>query len=344
MYVIFIINRNTIKDFRLYSNIYVDDEQIDENNDYSSSNNTKLQEEPHNDVNNNNNNNHNNNKLNINFINSQFHNDYRDVITVFNNLVPSNKQVFNIENIPLDYSEPDMNEIKGIVRSFIARVNNSLENLSSIERNPSTGWDEPLVDKSIKSGWEKHYEKLGVPTSLYRDPIGIQKVKTVAVKRIQKYEINNEAKYSCIIVLQKLSARDQLVIKVSFVIDKSVLSNENGYLEKDEIDLPVVIEEIFIEGFLSNEGYDTDRQFSLLRNKYYDLNDMEHNNILDPKDIHQNLLQNLEDKRSMRTSRHLLMNEQDYAQKSTELSPCNYISYHNTRTIVDDMTTPKIFT
>ena len=270
--------------------------------------------------------------------------DYRDVITVFNNMVPSNKQVFNIENRPLDYSEPNMEEIKGLVRSFVSEVNNNLSNLTSAERNPNTGWDEPLVDKNMQSGWEKQYEQLGIPTSLYPEPLGVQKVKTIAVRKIQKYEIDTEAKYTCIIILQKMKAKEQMVVKVSFVIDKSVLSDENGYLVNNIIDLPVVIENIFIDGFLSNSGHDTDKQYSLLRNKYYDLNDMEYNNLINNDEIHQQLLNNLQQKTYEKEKRHLMMDEQTYAQKTTELNPCNNLSYHNTRTIIDDMTTPAIFT
>ena len=168
--------------------------------------------------------------LNKNFINTQFHNDYRDVITAFNNMVPSSKQIFNIENIPLDYSEPDVGEVKGLVKSFISNVNENTSNLETIERNSNTGWDEPLVTKRVNSGWDNFCNKLGIPPSIYDKPLGVQKVKLLAIKRIQKYETDNQSKYTCIVVLQKKHANDQMVVKVSFVIDKNVLNNDTPLL------------------------------------------------------------------------------------------------------------------
>ena len=43
--------------------------------------------------------------LNPNFLNIQFHNDYRDLMTAIHNIIPERRQRFNVANIPITYSE-----------------------------------------------------------------------------------------------------------------------------------------------------------------------------------------------------------------------------------------------
>ena len=82
--------------------------------------------------------------VNPNFLNNQFHNDYRDVITALNNLVPDKKQLFNLPNIPVIYSEPEASEVRNMIRDFIAVLNTNLKTEVPSYRNPNSGWDEGI--------------------------------------------------------------------------------------------------------------------------------------------------------------------------------------------------------
>ena len=57
--------------------------------------------------------------INPTFTEGQFHNDYRDTITAFNNIAPSQKQIFNQGNIPIVLSNPPVREVKKLIRDFI---------------------------------------------------------------------------------------------------------------------------------------------------------------------------------------------------------------------------------
>src|SRR5690606_366929 len=62
-------------------------------------------------------------KINPNFLSIQFHNDYRDVITAINNLIPNKKQLFNLSNRPIAYSEPQVKEVYDLVSDFVNALN-----------------------------------------------------------------------------------------------------------------------------------------------------------------------------------------------------------------------------
>ena len=60
-------------------------------------------------------------------MNIQFHNDYRDVYTALLNIVPDKRQLFNVANIPLTYSEPEANEISLMMKDFMAVLNENIK-------------------------------------------------------------------------------------------------------------------------------------------------------------------------------------------------------------------------
>ena len=222
------------------------------------------------------------NVINENFIDTQFHNDYRDVISALNDLVPSHKQIFNLANTPLKYSEPDRREVTGMVTDFIDTLNDTVKKVVCRIRNNNTGWDEPLEDPSVESGWDKIQRGLGnVP--LHTRPLGQTSISLISIEKVKKYETEGETKYTCHIIIQKDGADDQMLLKVSFVIDKSNLTDEDNFFQLKNVEMDVILEEAFIEGYLSNYGSDSRKQYELLKNKFYKLDQMEHNNLTDPK-------------------------------------------------------------
>lgn len=281
--------------------------------------------------------------LNPNYVDIQFHNDYRDVITALNNLVPEKRQRFNLANIPLVYSEPETNEIKLMVTDFINVLNENLQSEVPIHRNPNSGWDEAIVDPNVESGWNKVQKSMGLPVSIYENPAGKSPVKLIAIKYVQKYETEDEIKYAIDIVIQKHNVIDQMVIKASFVQDKRPLHDENNFFLSKNIDMKVIIEDVFITGYLSNDGPNTNQQYDLDREKFYDYNTLEYNNMTDPKYIQQLLT----DKYNMRAreaeARNTMLDEEGQSFHRSLPNIYDFSNIRGTRTIYDDFNSKKEF-
>lgn len=281
--------------------------------------------------------------VNPNFIKIQFHNDYRDVITAINNIVPDRKQLFNIPNIPLKYSEPPVSEVKNLVNDFVGVLNANLATDVPNQRNPNSGWDEAVVDPTVESGWEKSQRGLGLPVSLYEKPAKKAPVKLIAIQLVQKYETEDEIKYSCDLVLQKVNAYDQMVVKADFVQDKRPLHNENNFFTSKNIQMKVMIENVFINGYLSHEGSDAQNEFDGDDVKFYDYNKLEYDNMTDPKYVQKILMEKYRQKNEEMEQRTAMLDEEGQAFNSNLPNMYDFPNIKGTRTIFDDMNTKKRF-
>jgi len=248
--------------------------------------------------------------INPNFLNIQWHNDYRDLYTALNNLVPDKQQLFNVANIPIQYSEPDPSEVKYMIDDFLTVLNINIKTQVPTKRHCNTGWDEAIPDPNIKSGWEKLQESLGLPTSLYEKPASKGGVKLIAINLVQKYETEDEIKYSCDIVIQKENVDDQMVIKTHFVQDKRPLVDEQDFFKPKNIEMKVVIEGIDIVGFLSKYGDDAKKQFDQDKEKYMDYDRLEYNQMTDPKYIRDVLMTKYEQKNQEMEQRNAMLDEE----------------------------------
>jgi len=282
-------------------------------------------------------------RMNPHFHNIQFHNDYRDVITALNNLVPDRKQLFNLANIPLVYSEPEVGEVKNMVKDFVKVLNGNLHREVPEYRHKNSGWDEAIPDPTIKSGWETVQESLGLPASLYDDPAKKGKVMIVNVPKVQKYETEDEIKYSVDIVLQKANVNDQMVIKADFVQDKRPLVDENNFFKTSTIELKVMVENIFITGYLSEYGDNDIRLFDGDDKKFYDYNDLEYNNLTDPKYIQKVLMEKYEQRNEETEQRTAMLDEEGQNFHRTLPHVYDFSNIKGTRTIFDDMNLHKEF-
>ena len=272
--------------------------------------------------------------MNPNFLDMQFHNDYRDVITGFRNLVPDRKQLFNLANIPLQYSEPDPSEVKYMITDFLKVLNININTSVPTHRSCNSGWDEVIPDPAVKkTGWEKIQESLGLPTSLYEKPEGKSKVVLVAVNTVQKYETEDEIKYVCDIVLQKLNVEDQIVIKAHFVQDKRPLNDENMFFKKDPIQMKVHVENIFIQGYLSNYGADAKMQYDNDEVKYFDYDKMEYNQLTDPKEINKILMKKYKQRTQEMEQRNAMLDEEGQEFHRTLPHIYNFTNIMGTKTL-----------
>jgi hypothetical protein len=282
---------------------------------------------------------------NPNFINIQFHNDYRDVTTAFNNIIPERNQRFNLANIPLVYSEPDPNnsEAKYLIKDFIEVLNKNLINQVPNVRNKNSGWDEAIPDPNMRSGWDKMQNSLGLTSSLYEKPKMGGIIKLISIQLVQKYETEDEIKYLCEIILQKENVQDQIIIKTSFVQDKRPLYDENNFNIISKVELRVIIEDIFIVGYLSKDGSDAKLQYDNDAVKFFNYDDMEQNNMTDPKKIQKILLKKYKQRTQEMQQRNALLDEEGQTFHKDLPNLYDFSNIRSTRTIFDDMNNKKTF-
>lgn len=211
--------------------------------------------------------------INDTYVEMKFHNDYRDVITAFNNVAPSQRQIFNIGNLEVNSMPVNKQEIKYIIIDFINELNNSIIYDVEDTRNEASGWDELIPEKTVKSGWDTQLEKLDLPSSLYKKPAQRQPVKLIKIHKVEKQQTSKEIKYTVDLILQKPDAEDQMLITVSFVKDNSAFDIGNN----------VIIEEIHVDGFFITNSMNLEPVST--SDEYYNYDDLELNDIVDKKTI-----------------------------------------------------------
>ena len=145
-------------------------------------------------------------------------------------------------------------------------------------------------------------------------------------------------------MLKKQNVEDVLIVRISFIIDKSnVNENRNMFLsDKSSSDSKdtIVIEEIVMIGYLSNidSGVETD-----FRANFYKFSDIENDGIMRDSEIMRQLDQKNKE-RLMETQQFTAGLDFEERQRKKDITKLkNYTSYKATRTIFDDMTKPKNF-
>lgn len=222
-----------------------------------------------------------------NFIESQFHNDYRDTITAFNNIVPIQKQIFNKSNYAVKNMETDINEVIELIKGFIKKVNKEIKGVSEYI-NKDSGWDELYQERKIKSGWDKQQENLGLPKSIFNEPAHKSKVKLINIDKIEKQITIEQIRYITHIILQKENVEDQIIVKIAFVFNN-----------KEEEEININIEEIFIIGYLTNN-------FGSKKTEFYNFEGIEKDGIYDQDEIIKQLNKKYENKQNENISNQIL--------------------------------------
>lgn len=219
--------------------------------------------------------------INPNFLEMQFHGDYKDTLTAFNNIVPCQKQLFNRSNLPVTTIEPNINEIKQLIVSFINEVNKNIKNQDDNQIS-GVGWNDFKPENKIKSGWDKQQEALGLPTSIYKDGAERAPIKLIKIDHLEKYETDDETRHVTYLIIQKKNVSDQMVIRVSFVIDRNDLNMDREFFdsEKNFYETVVKIEEIFVVGFLSVTGKSKGS-----RHDFYNFESIKNEELIADKDI-----------------------------------------------------------
>lgn len=234
------------------------------------------------------------------FNETQFHNDYRDTLTAFNNVAPAQKQLFNKSNFPVKFINPTISEVKDLIKSFIKTVNANIKHEVGDTINGNSGWDELMPEQKVKSGWEKQQEELGLPCSIYNEPAKKSRVKLLKVDHIEKYATDEQIRYVVFLYLQKEHVKDQMIVRVSFVLDnnydeRKILNTES---ETNNKNINVQIEEIFVLGYMMDTQFGSTTKVD----DFYNFENIENDGIFDQEAI----LKQLDDKYK---KRHLQTNE-----------------------------------
>ena len=273
-----------------------------------------------------------------NFVEIKFNNDYRDTLDAFLNIVPKRRQRFNIANIPIQYSEPSSYEVRNLIHDFIKMLNINIKNEVPECRNKNSGWDEKIPDPNIKSGFEDAQKVLGLPPSLYENPACKAPVRLIAIQRVQKYETEDEIKYLVQFVIQKINVEDQMVVKASFVQDKRPLQDENLFFVNKNIEMRIIIEDIFVLGYLSDNGpINRQQQVDADEEKYFNYDKLEENQLTDPKYIQKMLMKKYQERSIEMEQRNDLLDLEGRNFYRTLPSIFDYSNIAGTRTIFDDM-------
>jgi hypothetical protein len=197
----------------------------------------------------------------------QFHNDYRDTANAFQILIPSQKNLFNRADMPiLKTSTPPNNELRPLVKNFIREVNKILDK-NVCDGYKVKNWKDNYGERDYKSGWEKQQERLGLPGSIYTNPAKKAHIRLIKVDHAEKYETEDELRYVLFMNLQKVNVEDQMVVRVSFQIDKQDYDINKDFFNKKKktYNTIVKIEEIFVLGYLTKESFGKQS----IKSKYY---------------------------------------------------------------------------
>lgn len=219
--------------------------------------------------------------VNPNFIEIQFHQDYRDTSNAFILMSPNQKEIFNKGDLPIKIDEPSYDETKKIVKKFIKEVNRTVKYHVSSE-DGLKNWQNHMTDKKFKSGWDKQQEALGLPTSIYLDPAEKASIKLIKLDHAEKHETDDEIKYVVFLIIQKKNVNDQMLVRVSFVVEKRDLNLDREFFsKKNSYETSVKIEEIFIIGFLTKQN----TKVKTKREKFYKFDTISDGRMFSRKDI-----------------------------------------------------------
>ncbi len=212
-------------------------------------------------------------KLNKFYIESQFNDAYRDVLTAFNTICPDQKAFFNLQILPVTSTKYDLNsspappfEFFKLTTQFINKLNDVIKKLPESVEVVNT-WNNylPLTSQTSKyvqdKGINKFYKEIGVDYNLYADTPPNAPVELITITSMTREYTQAQTKYIVTMVIKKIlkSVSDQLKITVHFVTkndpEEAVNMFGKHYEPPQEINTlqQVAIEFIFVNGFYTNE-------------------------------------------------------------------------------------------
>ena len=216
-----------------------------------------------------------NKKLNKFFVQSQFNDSYRDLLTAVNILCPDLKIIFNLQTLPVTTTifEPSKRPppiILRLVNDFMVQLNKTIKKLPDSydainDYNNYLPLTAQLSKYSQDRGINEFYKDIGVDYNLYADTPKNAPVELIRIMQMRREYTEAETKYVVTIVVKKKlpSVKDQLQLTINFVQRNDPFLSENFFKngQDDYINTKekVAIEFIFVDGFYSNDfGEDYD--------------------------------------------------------------------------------------
>lgn len=213
-------------------------------------------------------------KLNKFFVQTQFSDSYRDVLTAFNYICPDQKILFNLQTLPVVTTNYQLTRdtpfvfIK-LVTQFINNVNKEIKSMpESYEIVNNFNNYMPLTSQLKKytenKGINKFYKDIGVDYNLYADTPPNSPIELIKIIKASREYTDAETKYVITFVIKKIlkSVSDQLQITVHFVTKNDPLEGYNMFdgeppAQAINSTQQVAIEFIFIDGYYTND-FDVD--------------------------------------------------------------------------------------
>ena len=235
------------------------------------------------------------------------------MLTVFNNICPDQKLLFNSQSLPVTTTKYQLNKntpfiFFKLVEQFISQVNREIKSLDesySIVNNfnnymPMTS---QLKKYTENKGINKFYKDIGVDYNLYPDTPPNSPIELIKIISAQREFTEAETKYIITFVVKKIlkSIDEQLQITVHFVTKNDPLEGYNLFdgtplTQSINSTQQIAIEFIFVDGFYTNDfdvDYDcmgTDNKCKSVSNidgddKYYSFDALGTNMLLSDYEI-----------------------------------------------------------
>lgn len=218
------------------------------------------------------------------FVEMQFHNDYKDVITAFDVMIETGRQIFNRSNLPVSVKELNSADSTKMANIFIEQLNDVLKRKINNYADVENGWKNIQENKQIESGWEKQMTKLGLPPNIYDKGANKSKIILIRIDKFVMSTTDSQTRYDIFMIIQKNNSYDQMVLKVSFVTDREDMNTDRNFFRDDKtIDLNVHMEDIFVIGFMTNHSYGSNNVS--MRQDFYNFENVEKDGMMDQAEI-----------------------------------------------------------
>ena len=282
------------------------------------------------------------------FTEMQYHPQYSDLLTAVTR-ISEQKQLFNKSDKPVENTTPDKKKTEKLLDHFIDTLNSSMLDVNN-DIGKTTSWNENSKLQTMKSGWEKHMENLGLPSSIYNndvtDEINKSKLRLLEIHSVYALETECDMRITCIILCKKNGLDDKILLRVNFWVDNNDVNNDRDFFKDDtntysiisDDELKVVIEYIFILGYFVRNPCGTDK-FSKKRDKFYHFDNIEKDGMIDQEQVLTQLMEKQKNRADEINTR-ICKSGKD-KEDIPHLS--EYNSYRNTRTIFDDIKNKKEF-
>lgn len=206
-------------------------------------------------------------KLNKFFMETQFNDGYRDILTAFYSISPDQKILFNLQSLPVTTVMYDLRKelppaVKKLIDNFIIKLNNSIKSLPESVDILNTYNNYLPMTANLKKyvqdkGINKFYKDIGVDYNLYADTPPNAPVELIRVLGARREFTEAETKYVISIAIKKVleSVTDQMKITIHFVLKNDPLEADNMFSKTitPRLTQQVAIEFIFTDGYYTND-------------------------------------------------------------------------------------------